>query len=181
MERCNCDLLGCWCVAKLRKCMVGAWLVAELGQRLDDIKNSDSILLQFPSRFQHTHNPCKEQRHQDGGLQYKRPFAGRCPQWQILFQPKIFPLLFETLHTMYPDWPQSDADLVPLPRCDGPKLKPFDFQGAQRIEFLEYVGEGLHAHVFKVRIRGQIYALKLVCPTLDGWPLDWPDLGQDVT
>ncbi|KAH9995148.1 kinetochore Sim4 complex subunit FTA2-domain-containing protein [Xylariaceae sp. FL0662B] len=65
-------------------------------------------------------------------------------------------------YTMYPDWPLSSADLVPLPRCDGPKLKPFDFQGAQTIEFLEHVGEGLHAHVFKVQIRGQIYALKLV-------------------
>ncbi|KAI0554208.1 kinetochore Sim4 complex subunit FTA2-domain-containing protein [Xylaria curta] len=62
---------------------------------------------------------------------------------------------------MYPDWPRTDADLVPLPRCDGPKLQPFDFGGPQAIEFLEYVGEGLHAHVFKVAIRGQIYALKL--------------------
>ncbi|KAI1735542.1 kinetochore Sim4 complex subunit FTA2-domain-containing protein [Xylaria scruposa] len=64
-------------------------------------------------------------------------------------------------HTMYPDWPRSDADLVPLPHCDGPKLQPFDFGGPQAIEFLEYIGEGLHAHVFKVAIRGQIYALKL--------------------
>ncbi|KAI0535861.1 kinetochore Sim4 complex subunit FTA2-domain-containing protein [Xylaria digitata] len=62
---------------------------------------------------------------------------------------------------MYPDWPESDADLVPLPNCDGPKLKSFDFQGPQKIEFLEYLGEGLHAHVFKVKILGQVYALKL--------------------
>ncbi|KAI1073595.1 kinetochore Sim4 complex subunit FTA2-domain-containing protein [Whalleya microplaca] len=62
---------------------------------------------------------------------------------------------------MYPDWPESDADLVPLPKCDGPKLKPFNFQGPQKIEFLEHLGEGLHAHVFKVKILGQIYALKL--------------------
>lgn len=64
--------------------------------------------------------------------------------------------------TMYPDWPRSDADLVPLPKCDGPKLKPFNFQGPQKIEFLEYLGEGTHAHVVKVKILGQIYALKLV-------------------
>lgn len=63
---------------------------------------------------------------------------------------------------MYPDWPESDADLVPLPRCHGPKLKPFDFQGPQKIEFLDYIGEGLHAHVFKIKIMGKIYALKLV-------------------
>lgn len=52
--------------------------------------------------------------------------------------------------------------MVPLPYCDGPKLKPFVFQGPQKIEFLEYLGEGLHAHVFKVKVLGQIYALKLV-------------------
>lgn len=64
---------------------------------------------------------------------------------------------------MYPDWPASDADLVPLPQCPGPKLPPFDFRGSpQQIEFLELVGEGLHAYVFKVRIFGQIYALKVV-------------------
>lgn len=38
---------------------------------------------------------------------------------------------------MYPDWPRSKADLVPLPPCDGPKLKAFDFKGKQAIEFLE--------------------------------------------
>ncbi|KAI1380575.1 kinetochore Sim4 complex subunit FTA2-domain-containing protein [Hypoxylon crocopeplum] len=62
---------------------------------------------------------------------------------------------------MYPDWPKSAADLVPLPRCDGPKLKPFTFRRSQKIEFLEYIGEGSHAHVFKVRIQEKIYALKL--------------------
>lgn len=63
---------------------------------------------------------------------------------------------------MYPDYPEKPADLVPLPRCDGPKLEPFDFQGPQEIEFLEYLGEGAHSHVVKVRIRSEIYALKLV-------------------
>jgi hypothetical protein len=64
---------------------------------------------------------------------------------------------------MYPDWPQPSADLVPLPLCDGPKLKPFDIQGGgQAIEFLDYLGEGSHARVFKVQILGKIYALKLV-------------------
>lgn len=63
---------------------------------------------------------------------------------------------------MYPDWPDSDADLVPLPECPGPKLKPFDFHGPQKIEFLGHVEEGLHAHVVKIRISGQIYALKVV-------------------
>ncbi|QLI71349.1 uncharacterized protein G6M90_00g079300 [Metarhizium brunneum] len=71
---------------------------------------------------------------------------------------------------MYPDWPESDADLVPLPRCHGPKLKPFDFQGPQKIEFLDYIGEGLHAHVFKIKIMGKIYALKLFRFVYDG---DW--------
>ncbi|KID93299.1 hypothetical protein MAJ_10732, partial [Metarhizium majus ARSEF 297] len=62
---------------------------------------------------------------------------------------------------MYPDWPESEADLVPLPLVDGPKLPPFNFQGPQAIKFIEHIGEGLHAHVFKVEILGQLYALKL--------------------
>jgi Kinetochore Sim4 complex subunit FTA2 len=63
---------------------------------------------------------------------------------------------------MYPDWPESAADLVPLPHCDDLKLKPFDFQGPQKIEFLDHLGEGLHAHVFKVKILGRVYALNIV-------------------
>ncbi|KAL8351227.1 hypothetical protein RB601_000694 [Gaeumannomyces tritici] len=62
---------------------------------------------------------------------------------------------------MYPDWPRSDADLVPLPRFDGPKVSAFDFGGAQNIESLQELGEGLHGHVSRVRIDNQIYALKL--------------------
>lgn len=69
---------------------------------------------------------------------------------------------------MYPDWPESDADLVALPNIPGPKLRPFDFGGPQNIEFLgpKPLGEGLHAMVFKVRILGQIYALKVVSTAL---------------
>lgn len=63
---------------------------------------------------------------------------------------------------MYPDHPDSPSDLVPLPRCDGPKLEPFDFKGPREIKFLKYLGRGLYAHVFKVMIRGKLYALKLV-------------------
>ncbi|KIW12249.1 hypothetical protein PV08_09525 [Exophiala spinifera] len=62
---------------------------------------------------------------------------------------------------MYPDWPESDADLVPLPQCDGPKLKPFKFSGPRKIEFVDYVGGGAHSQVFKVKIEGEIYALKV--------------------
>jgi hypothetical protein len=63
---------------------------------------------------------------------------------------------------MYPDWPSSLADLVPLPLRDGPKLKPFDFNGPQQIEFLEYLGQGSHSDVLKVKILEKLYALKLV-------------------
>ncbi|CAH0045209.1 unnamed protein product [Clonostachys solani] len=77
---------------------------------------------------------------------------------------------------MYPDWPRSDADLVPLPCCDGPKLEPFDFKGPQQIEFLEHLGDGLHAQVLKVKILGQIYALKLFRFT---WDEDWLGRGPD--
>ncbi|KAI5920152.1 kinetochore Sim4 complex subunit FTA2-domain-containing protein [Camillea tinctor] len=71
---------------------------------------------------------------------------------------------------MFPDLPESLADLRPLPHCDGPKMEPFDFRGPQKIEFLEYLGEGLHSHVVKVRILGQVYALKLFRFCYDG---DW--------
>ncbi|KAI0391760.1 kinetochore Sim4 complex subunit FTA2-domain-containing protein [Xylariaceae sp. FL0594] len=77
---------------------------------------------------------------------------------------------------MYPPLPKSPADLLPLPRCDGPKLKPFDFRGPQKIEFLELIGTGLHSHVAKVRILGQIYALKVFRFGLD-W--DWMD-SEDI-
>lgn len=63
---------------------------------------------------------------------------------------------------MYPNLPKSVDDLKPLPPFDGPKLKPFNFHGPQQIEFLDRVGEGLHAIVFKIKIADQIYALKLV-------------------
>lgn len=66
---------------------------------------------------------------------------------------------------LYPELPQSPADLRPLPDCDGPKLKPFDFRGPQNIEFLERIGDGLHSYVFKVKILGEVYALKLVRQT----------------
>lgn len=34
------------------------------------------------------------------------------------------------------------------------------------MEFLEHLGEGLHAHVMKVKISGYIYALKVVSTAL---------------
>ncbi|CAK7236769.1 hypothetical protein SCUCBS95973_009723 [Sporothrix curviconia] len=77
---------------------------------------------------------------------------------------------------MYPDWPETTADLVPLPLCDGPKLAAFDFQGDQQIDFLEYLGEGLHAHVVKVSIKGKEYALKLFRFVDDH---DWYGPGDD--
>ncbi|KAF5709243.1 kinetochore sim4 complex subunit FTA2 domain-containing protein [Fusarium mundagurra] len=54
---------------------------------------------------------------------------------------------------MYPERPQSVADLVPLPQGNGPKIKAFDFQGPQQIEFLDHLGSGTHSIVFKVKIR----------------------------
>lgn len=51
-----------------------------------------------------------------------------------------------------PTWCRSRTATVPS--------WSLDFQGPQKMEFLKYIGEGAHAHVFKVRILGQIYALK---------------------
>lgn len=52
----------------------------------------------------------------------------------------------------------------PLPWFRGPKLGLFQFRDdAKRdIAFLEYLGGGLHAQVFRVIIDGSIYALKVV-------------------
>ncbi|KEY68579.1 hypothetical protein S7711_05765 [Stachybotrys chartarum IBT 7711] len=76
---------------------------------------------------------------------------------------------------MYVHYPEPGADLVPLPEFEGPKLEPFTFQGKRKIEFLEGLGSGTHSWVFKVRIDGQIYALKLFCFTdevyLPSYPL----------
>ncbi|CAK7222615.1 hypothetical protein SEUCBS140593_004959 [Sporothrix eucalyptigena] len=76
---------------------------------------------------------------------------------------------------MYPDWPRSKTDLVPLPQVDGPRLDAFDFHGPQKIEFLEYLGEGSHAHVVEVNIKGKEYALKLFRFLYDS---DWLGPGE---
>lgn len=58
----------------------------------------------------------------------------------------------------------------PLPECDGPKLHPFPHK-SPAIEFIRMIsdntppsvpGGGPHAHVFKVVILSQTYALKIV-------------------
>lgn len=55
--------------------------------------------------------------------------------------------------------------LPPLPAHPGPSLRPFDFKDVKKahIEFLEYIGHGAHSRVYKVRIDGKLYALKVVC------------------
>lgn len=49
-----------------------------------------------------------------------------------------------------------------LPLGEGPKLKPFDFEGPQSIEFLEFLGRGTHSQVFKVKIDQKLLAIKVV-------------------
>ncbi|KAK8084357.1 kinetochore sim4 complex subunit FTA2 domain-containing protein [Apiospora hydei] len=51
-----------------------------------------------------------------------------------------------------------------LPPAPGPKLA--EFKGKRtgetlHIDFIQYLGSGVHAHVWKVRIDGEIYALKM--------------------
>ena len=57
-----------------------------------------------------------------------------------------------------------------LPRVKGPKLPRFKDGHYERIEYLELLsrsddGEpnGDHGYVFKVRIDGELYALKIAC------------------
>ncbi|KAL1888651.1 hypothetical protein Sste5346_009443 [Sporothrix stenoceras] len=54
-------------------------------------------------------------------------------------------------------------------------MAAFDFRGPQQIEFLDYLGQGLHAHVVKARIKNQEYALKLF---RFGYDEEWYGPGQ---
>lgn len=53
----------------------------------------------------------------------------------------------------------------PLPWFKGPKLGPFGFRDETNrdIKFLEHLGGGAHAEVFRAVIDGSEYAIKLVC------------------
>ncbi|KAK7977268.1 hypothetical protein PG988_004758 [Apiospora saccharicola] len=52
-----------------------------------------------------------------------------------------------------------ECDVACIPE---PKLHPFDTGGAPlEIDFIKKLGEGIHSHVWKARINGKIYALKL--------------------
>lgn len=51
--------------------------------------------------------------------------------------------------------------LPPVPDCEGPKLHPYQPEGAPEISFLELIGQGAHGKVFKVQIDGKILALKV--------------------
>ncbi|KAK8133677.1 hypothetical protein PG984_005689 [Apiospora sp. TS-2023a] len=54
----------------------------------------------------------------------------------------------------------------------GPKLHKFDTDGEPLVvDFLEELGEGIHAHVWKVRINGGFYALKLFTNAQDAPPV----------
>ena len=53
------------------------------------------------------------------------------------------------------------------PYIPGPQLKRFDTKGKDLdIEFVRHLGSGAHAHVWKVNINGDPYALKMVPPRL---------------
>lgn len=56
---------------------------------------------------------------------------------------------------------------LPLPRIPGPKLEPFRGTATADIEFIEFIGndEDLDSKVWKVRIDGKVFALKVVSVT----------------
>lgn len=54
-----------------------------------------------------------------------------------------------------------------LPNVPGPKLYPFDTgTDPLDLEFIEEIGKGLVSYVWKVRINGNEYALKIVSQTM---------------
>ncbi|KAK6069734.1 hypothetical protein SCUP234_10489 [Seiridium cupressi] len=73
-------------------------------------------------------------------------------------------------------WFHLSESMTGLPDVPGPRLLPFSFDGGKDdIEFIEFLGKGVHAHVWKVTINGKIYALKIFPfwehdeePSLDG-------------
>lgn len=56
---------------------------------------------------------------------------------------------------------------LPLPRITGPKLKPFRGTATVDIEFIAFIGndQNMDSKVWKVRIDGKVYALKVVSVT----------------
>lgn len=55
--------------------------------------------------------------------------------------------------------------LPPLPSCEGPKLQPFSMDADDLdIDFIEPIFSGGHSELWKVAIKGQVYALKMVSP-----------------
>lgn len=52
--------------------------------------------------------------------------------------------------------------LLPLPRCEGPKLEPFSVNDDVDIEFISPIASGGQADIWKVAIQGRVYALKMV-------------------
>lgn len=53
---------------------------------------------------------------------------------------------------------------LPLPRVPGPKLEPFQGTATADIEFIAFIGsdEDMDSKVWKVRIDGKVYVLKVV-------------------
>lgn len=53
--------------------------------------------------------------------------------------------------------------MTDFPQVPGPKVKQFESpNGLVKIHFIHHIGKGIHAHVWKVQIDGNIYALKIV-------------------
>lgn len=53
------------------------------------------------------------------------------------------------------------ADFGPVPNREGPRLHPYNPNGTPEIEYIDEIGKGAHAHVFKVEIDGKTFALKV--------------------
>lgn len=53
--------------------------------------------------------------------------------------------------------------LEPMPDLEGPKLGPFtDDLLSHDVEFLDLLNGGVHSLVYKTKIDGKLYALKIV-------------------
>ncbi|KAH9906764.1 kinetochore Sim4 complex subunit FTA2-domain-containing protein [Xylariomycetidae sp. FL2044] len=51
--------------------------------------------------------------------------------------------------------------MAALPKVPGPKLAPYVDGESLDIDFIQHLGKGVHAHVWKVLINGKVFALKI--------------------
>lgn len=82
--------------------------------------------------------------------------------------------LVRDMRTLTP--PTDEIPPLPLPRIRGPKLEPFRGTATADLEFIRYIGseEDVDSKVWKVKVDGEYYALKIVSQRTHRTPSSHP-------